>query len=388
MTLAASIPLAAASVVLQSCAGVGGPITGGGGGLPDPTAEFLALLAPEQKDATYIGADACRTCHTTLGDHWADTLHESKGVTCERCHGPGSVHKDAMSGAPAGPQLATLAVDTHPTNILTFPKVNDPVVCGQCHGPVHDQYNFSQHSKIVVDPVEEAVLNPATYGRNSQCVGCHSGLFRTEIIEKGVDPLTLTDAQIVEIAEDTLKLVPHTANCSTCHDPHRQTGNLSDNGEEVQLRHKVFNDGSDLSLVDAGSPPAEFLKFDHTCATCHNGRGTDASDTGLLARTSRPSMHDSNQFQMLMGFGGSEGSGPVARRTQHAEIPGQCSTCHMPDSRHSFTVSFDKGCSPCHTAADAAARADAIKSDILQRLVSLKTKMEAWAQAKFGDGVW
>lgn len=96
-------------------------------------------------------------------------------------------------------------------------------------------------------------------------------------------------------------------------------------------------------------------------------------------------MHDSNQMQMLMGFGGVEGTGAVERNTAHAQAPGQCSKCHMPDSRHTFTVSFDKGCAPCHTAADAAARAGQIKSEVLDLLVALRTRMEAWATTRFGD---
>lgn len=383
LTLISSIPLVAASVVLQSCAGVGGPTTNGGGGLPDATAAFLALLPDDQKGADYVGSDACMTCHNDVGSHWQDTQHEARGVGCERCHGPGSEHKAAMETDSAGPKLISTGASVAPA-ILTFPKVNDPVVCGQCHGPIHDQYGFSQHSKLVTSPIENSYNSPALYGRTSRCMGCHSGIFRSEIVEKGVDVAAMTDAQIQEIAQFTLNNVPHSANCSTCHDPHMQTGNLTAEGKEVQLRNKTFN--TDTTLVDAGSPPSEFLSFDHSCGTCHNGRGANPSDLALSTGTSRPNMHDSNQYNMLMGFGGVEGTGPVERNTAHANAPGQCSKCHMPSARHTFTVSFDKGCAPCHTAADAAARAESAKSETLASLYALRTKMEAWARAKFGDG--
>lgn len=372
VTLFASVPIIAATLALQSCSGVGGPTTDTGG-LPSVTEQFLALLGVEQRSASYIGPEACADCHGGRGPddpiyaHWKDTTHATKGVTCERCHGPGSVHKAAPTKA----------------NILTFPKATSPVVCGQCHGPIHDQYNFSQHVKLVESPVEEAIQDPGRYGRNSRCVACHSGLFRTEVYEQGIDPVDLTDEQIREIAENTLTTVPHTATCTTCHNPHKKTGNLTDTGEEVQLRRKTFN--TDTTDVGPGTTADQFTKFDHVCAQCHNGRGTNPSDARLEASTARPSMHDSNQYNMLMGFGGVEGSGPVLRNTAHANAPGQCSKCHMPDSRHSFTVSFDKGCAPCHTAADAAARAGSIKSEILDRLVALRTRMEAWAQANLGD---
>jgi len=371
VSILASIPVVAAVLALQSCGGVGGP-TAANGGQGSVSEQFLALLSDEQRAAKEIGPQQCAGCHGgETGDvtyaHWKDTTHFTKGVTCEKCHGPGSAHK-------ANPTK---------TNILTFPKSTDPVVCGQCHGPTHDQYNFSQHSKLVVDPVEEATVDPDRYGKTSRCIACHSGLFRAQVVEKGVDIAAMDSEEVRAIAEATLTDIPHTSDCVTCHNPHKKTGNLNADGEEVQLRHKVFN--TDTTQVGPGTTADQFTTFDHICAQCHNGRGTNPSDARLTASTSRPSMHDSNQFQMLMGFGAVEGTGPVERNTAHANAPGQCSKCHMPDARHTFTVSFDKGCAPCHTAADAAARADTIKSEILSSLVALRTRMENWAQATLGD---
>lgn len=214
-------------------------------------------------------------------------------------------------------------------------------------------------------------------------MACHSGLFRAEAIDGGKDIAAMTDEEIREIAEATLTTVPHSATCITCHNPHKQTGNLSQNAEEVQLRHKIFN--SDTTQIGPGKTAAEFTTYDHACAQCHNGRGTNPADARLEAGTSRPSMHDSNQMQMLMGFGGVDGTGPVESNTAHANAAGQCVKCHMPDSRHTFTVSFDTGCAPCHTAADAAARASSIKTQTLSDLVALRTRMESWAKTKFGN---
>lgn len=374
VSLFASIPVVAAVLVLQSCGGVGGPTTGNGG-QGSVTEQFLALLSDEQRAAKSISPEACADCHggrnpdDPIYAHWKDTKHFDKGVTCESCHGPGSAHQ-------ANPTK---------TNILAMPKVTSPKVCAQCHGPIADQFSFSQHSKLIADPVEEAIADPNRYGRSSRCIACHSGVFRAEI-ESGKDPLTMTDDEIREIAEATLTDVPHSADCVSCHNPHQETANLTDNGEQAQLRKKVFN--TDITNIAPGTTADVFTNYDHVCAQCHNGRGTSPTDAKLTSGTSRPSMHDSNQMQMLMGFGGVDGTGPVASNTAHATAPGQCTKCHMPDSRHSFTVSFDKGCSPCHTPADAAARADTIKSDILARLVALRTRMEAWAQAKYGNSLY
>lgn len=416
-TLFASIPLVAAILVIQSCGGTGGPTTTQAGGTDTVTADFLALLSPEQQKASYIGSQACANCHggTTSvngGPHpksgginkpahgsvgtmqrpspqtagyshsnvqgakpkansiyaeWSQTIHFQKGVTCERCHGPGSVHQ-------ANPTKA---------NILTFPGSTSPAVCAQCHGPTTDEYNFSKHHELIPDPITEAAANPATFGKASRCVACHSGLFRTQVYEQGVDPNTMTDQQITDICTATAQTVPHTASCVTCHDPHANTANLTGEGEQAYLRHKVFN--SDTSQVGPGTKPDTFTHFDQICAQCHNGRGVDPSDAKLTSGTARPSMHDSNQFNMLMGLGGVVGNETVQSNTAHATAPGQCTKCHMPNARHTFTVSYDVGCAPCHTATDAAARADTVKSDILNGLASLRSRMAAWAQGAFGD---
>jgi hypothetical protein len=175
----------------------------------------------------------------------------------------------------------------------------------------------------------------------------------------------------------------HTASCVVCHDPHRKTGKLNDDGKEVQLRHAVFN--TDTSQVGPGATPDQYTRIDHTCAQCHNGRGTDPSDAALQRGTARPSMHDSNQYNMLAGFGGVDEGSPI-RSQAHFTAPGQCSTCHMHDGigRHTFIVKLDN-CAPCHTQSDAAARRNAIRGDTEVRLLALRNRMERWAESTFGD---
>jgi hypothetical protein len=369
----AAVPVIAATLAVQSCGGLGGPVNEGGP--KNVAAQFLALLSTEQRGASFIGSEACADCHggrshdDPIFAHWQETVHAQKGVTCESCHGPGSVHR-------ANPTTE---------NILTYPLSTSPIVCGQCHGTINDQFNFSAHAKLVLGPVQSTVTNPAGSGQNSRCISCHSGLFRAEVIAHGVDVATMPVEKIRQVAENTITHTPHIASCVTCHNPHAKTGNLSGAGKEVQLRQKVFN--TDISQVGPGATPEMHTNFDHTCAQCHNGRGVDPSDSRLQASTARP-MHSSLQYNMLMGFGGVEGSGVVQRNTAHATAPGQCTKCHMPDSRHTFTVSFDRGCAPCHTAADAAARTTSIKTEILSALVNLRNRLGSWASAEFGNSLF
>lgn len=376
ISLIACVPMAAALLAIQSCGGVGGPVASGGGGT-SVSSDFLALLSPAQKASAYIGSEACADCHGgrdqtgySYYQHWKDTMHAQNGVGCESCHGPGGAHK------------------ANPTkdNILTLPGSGSPVVCAQCHGPIFDQYNYSAHKEYVDAPVSGAATS-ASQTKSSRCIACHSGLFRETVYDQGKDISDFTDDQLMKIATDTIAIAPHTANCVTCHDPHSlHPENPNADGEDKQLRHKTFN--VDTSQIGPGTTPPVFTKFDHICAQCHNGRGANPADSALTNGTSRPNMHASNQFNMLMGIGGVEGTGVVERNTAHAQAPGQCSKCHLPDGRHSFTVSYDVSCAPCHTAADAAARAESIKSTILAGLTALQARMESWATTNLGNSLF
>jgi predicted CXXCH cytochrome family protein len=378
-------------VALYGCGGGGGPIkvTPPTEGLPSPSAEFLALLPEGQRGATFVGSERCADCHggrqatvEPIYVSWSKTKHAKVNVGCEHCHGPGSKHAEAPSK----------------DNILTYPNITRSVVCGQCHGPIYDDHKRSAHSEVV-----EALIDPNFVGSNPRlyiatCYRCHSAPFRVELVDgklaRGISR-DQVDADIAALSNDQLlsyRPVSHeTASCVTCHDPHRSTGNLTIEGKEVQLRRSVFN--MDTTDIAPGTPPKQHTTFNHICASCHNGRGANPSDSALQTATARPNMHESNQFNMLVGIGGVEsvtgGQDPAlpayVRRMAHAEAPGQCVHCHMPDSRHTMTVSYDKGCTPCHNPADASVRASAVKSEIQLALFTLRERLRRWAQQQFGD---
>lgn len=314
-----------------------------------------------------------RTTGTTVYDEWKGTMHYTKGVTCENCHGPGGAHA-------ANPKNT----DGTAHAILTFPKIVSPEVCGQCHGPIHDDWASSKHSEVITSPIQSTVSSPASSGQTSRCFMCHGGLTRAEYTENGIDPSAMTTAQIVQCANDILNTVPYTATCTTCHNPHAKTGNLNNQGEDVQLHHPEAN--TDPTAIAPGTTPVQYTAANQICGQCHNGRGTTATDTYLTANTSRPSAHHSDQFNTLLGVGGAESpSGPPQRTTSHAAIDSQCAHCHMPESRHTYTVSVDNGCAPCHTAADVSARAAALKEEIVNDLTALANRMGNWANKQLGD---
>ena len=400
LTLFACLPLIVGTIVLQSCGGVGGPTSAStSGGSNAPTQNFLKLLTAEQKASKYIGPLACAAaaCHggapsghvaaklaslSTNGKAmtgetgqyptWELTVHAQKGVSCENCHGPGGAHQAKPTNS-----------DGTAHAILTFPNIASVVVCGQCHGPEHDDFMVSEHSQLITTPITETVSSPASNGQSSQCMLCHGGLVRAQYTENGILPAQMTTTQIVNVCNDVLNTIPMTATCSTCHNPHAKTGNLTGTGQEAQIYHsEVLTDSTGIA---AGTAPGTYTQVNQICGQCHNGRATNGTDAYLTANTSRSSAHHSNQFNSLLGVGGAEtADGPPTRSGTHALAPGQCATCHMPGSRHTMTVSYD-GCAPCHTVADASARAASLQAEILGDLTTLETRMSNWAVAQFGD---
>ncbi|HTQ10732.1 MAG TPA: cytochrome c3 family protein [Fimbriimonadaceae bacterium] len=398
LVIASAATLTIGAMALLSCGGEGGPIHsgGGGGGGNSFTAQFLALLPSGQAGATYVGPTVCKTCHdgTTpqmikahgraanpnepYYDEWSGTAHAANNVTCEQCHGPGSNH--ANSATPDA------------TTILGVPKSNSPIICAQCHGPIYDDWNGTAHAQILADPVNISV----SQARSSRCIQCHSGLFRTETAEQGIDvgnSTQLPDAQITQFETWAINNVPNTANCATCHNPHKATSgnNPSDatwQGQEAQLRHQELN--TDTTQVAAPATAATFVNFDQVCAECHNGRGMNPADSNLslASATSRFQGHASCQYNMLMGTGGVEGSGTVQRNMAHATAPGQCAHCHMPNSSHTYTVSYDVSCQPCHTGQGAADNANSVKTTMINGEYALLTRLESWATTKFGQSTW
>jgi len=375
LALVSLATLVVGAIALESCAGEGGPILPpGGGGGGSINAQFLALMPPGQHGASYVGPTPCKNCHNGQGGgnpvyhDWTQTKHFAKGVTCENCHGPASKHV-------ANPTTA---------NILTYPNSNNPVVCAQCHGPIANDWAQSPHAQLAGGgfPVMDAANDPEGAGKTQRCIVCHSGLMRGLHTENGDDILSLPDSEIVNVANETLNKVPFTASCATCHDPHKKLGNTNLAGEDVQLWHPEAN--TDITAVAPGTKPPSFTQFNQVCAECHNGWGANPTDASLNASTGRPSFHDGPQYNMLMGYSGVDNGGLGIGSTTHASMAGQCAKCHMPNSRHTFTVSLDTSCSPCHTPTDAANRAATIQAQTESSLLALQTRMSNWATKTFG----
>lgn len=109
---------------------------------------------PPQNPTTYVGADACKTCHAVQYDAWSKTKHaralralsleEQGSAKCIKCHA-------------TGPSEAIAAVDSAPGN----PNVQ----CEACHGPGSAHVNAA---KAGGKPVKTSEIEEST------CTRCHS----------------------------------------------------------------------------------------------------------------------------------------------------------------------------------------------------------------------
>jgi DmsE family decaheme c-type cytochrome len=98
--------------------------------------------SPQIPGATFVGQQTCTQCHGDVVQGFAENphtkmvdLHGDNGITCENCHGPGSLHaagggdvSKIFDPAKAKPQ-----------------QINE--TCLRCHATVHPDFLRSPHAK-------------------------------------------------------------------------------------------------------------------------------------------------------------------------------------------------------------------------------------------------
>ncbi|NIT36018.1 MAG: hypothetical protein GTN49_05875 [candidate division Zixibacteria bacterium] len=209
----------------------------------------------------------CLECHTTGWDenknnHGADEVEYRKGllgVQCEACHGPGSEH--VKGGGDAA--RITLSYDAG--------------VCGACHtgdhNPTYGEWKQSEHADALNG------LKSSSHARDS-CLLCHSADYWYD------RTVTLSTAQ-------------YGITCAMCHFAHGSN-----------FEHQLREEGEKL------------------CALCHTDEG---------ARP--PSTPHHTQDEMLLGIGGYEWpqGGPYLNSEHTYVIDERCIKCHM------YMKAFEEG---------------------------------------------
>jgi predicted CXXCH cytochrome family protein len=203
--------------------------------------------------------DSCLLCHTTgwntsEANHGADEVDYRKnllGIQCESCHGPGSEH------VKGGGDPNKITVDY------------SAKLCGSCHTgghhPTYDEWKTSDHANALTS------LKGSSHA-SDHCLACHSSDYwydRTVTLETAKEGIT----------------------CVMCHFAHGSNF-------EYQLREE----GEKL------------------CGLCHTSEGSQP-----------PSSPHHPQDEMLLGIGGYEWpQGGPYRNTAHTyDIEERCMKCHM-----------------------------------------------------------
>jgi len=235
----------------------------------------LLLLAPAFAAAqSYVGGDACRTCH---GDIWADFYKNPHYINvasgklppektgCESCHGPGSLHVASHGATPIPrafskmpPQevladcLACHSKTLSRANIRRSAHTEAGVVCNNCHS-IHK----STAPRFLLAKIQREL-----------CYGCHA-----------------------EVRAQFDLPVKHRVNegvidCTDCHNPHGAFAPTWRNGIRPRMvDQRLFDEEPCLKChVDKRGP----FVFEHAavriggCEACHTPHGS--SNPQLLRR--------------------------------------------------------------------------------------------------------
>jgi predicted CXXCH cytochrome family protein len=174
----------------------------------------------------------CFSCHATLisnrSSSQLDTATMVANVTCERCHGPGREHIDAVRRGEAERKT------------FTAPDLDEPFVqfmlCGECHrtpGMVADAKIHPDNSEIVrFQPV--GLSKSPCYrkgGSTLKCTSCHEPHSRVSTDRAGYDALCLSCHQS---ANQRICSVSPRAKCIECHMPRRKVS-----GDSVFTDHWI-----------------------------------------------------------------------------------------------------------------------------------------------------
>lgn len=179
-----------------------------------PKGEIFSVPAPAERKREYVGMDKCRSCHATQYTQWSETIHakwrpsfttpekakEAK-ITCETCHGPGSLHVEDNKERLFITSYGHLSKDT---------REEQNAVCIKCHSKSGLYYWYG-----------------GVHGGNLRCVDCHrvmENVSKRNLLNRTSEREICLKCHIQKkgkifgsphLSQDEGKM-----RCSTCHNPH------------------------------------------------------------------------------------------------------------------------------------------------------------------------
>ena len=220
---------------------------------------------PAQLAATYVGSAKCKMCHKGRYEMWAKTKHSKvKPPT-----------PDEKTGEkPSDEEIARRVTAFDPA---TKQGAEDGVTCEMCHGPgsLHLKASKDQRKATIFNPTEDAP-NPSV--QFSVCAQCHARytLPTCERWSKGFIPgmnlvpsMKLDPAKPGQILEQFNELqgskhVEKGVTCVKCH-----TGHVEDEALPHQLRKPIIEQCATCHVDKKDPMHCPNAKPGDTCTTCH-----------------------------------------------------------------------------------------------------------------------
>jgi DmsE family decaheme c-type cytochrome len=252
-------------------------------------------------EATFVGAKACLTCHSSQTAEFQRTLMGRIGMTqkgkfdCENCHGPGSAHVKAGGGRGVG------GIISFRPNDMSRTAAENNGICLACHergdrtywnGSTHETRGLMCTNCHTVMKTVSRKFQLKAASEVDTCFQCHKDR-RAQMFRSSHMPLR--EGKLV---------------CSDCHNPHgSQT--------EAMLRKNSINDTCYTCHAEKRGP---FL-FEHApvrenCDNCHDPHG---SINEYMLKISRVRL-----CTECHAFGHGTTSGPLTVQT----ISRSCNNCH------------------------------------------------------------
>jgi predicted CXXCH cytochrome family protein len=214
------------------------------------TTNRVIVAPPQIPGATFVGSDACATCHEKITKTFATADHarlqapgkNAVGAGCESCHGPGSKHVESGGGRltivnPRNSPDTCFACHLDKRGQFSLPHAHPvlagKVSCNDCHNP-HEGAGFAGGKSLLVS--------------DETCTKCHTAqrgpfAFQHEAMDDG---------------------------CTTCHDAHGSVNDKMLTSRNANLCMKCHAQEANNSVLVGGMPHSTLLRTG-TCWTagCH-----------------------------------------------------------------------------------------------------------------------
>jgi DmsE family decaheme c-type cytochrome len=215
-------------------------------------------------EASYVGDEACAECHdrewrkfraSKHGHVDADSAVVGAGMSCESCHGAGSLHAEA-DGDKDDPRFHTMR------DLDEMPAEEAIALCTTCHR-IGDQQHWEQSEHAE---------------KNVTCVTCHSLHSPKDLGHVSMLKAENTSDLCLDCHRDKRPMISKTAHmpvteggmdCSSCHNPHGSP-------TEANLRADTINDLCESCHADKRGPTLwEHPPVREDCTTCHEPHGSN-----------------------------------------------------------------------------------------------------------------